>query len=125
MTPDELQDRTKQFALRILKLADSLENGKLSTRTIARQIVRSGTSVSANYRSSRRARSHKEFTARIGIVVEEADETLFWLELLIEGGYSRTDRLSLLVAETTELVRIFSRMKRTARMRKSKGKKTE
>ena len=76
MNPTELKARTKTFALRIIKL----------TRAIAKQIVRSGTSVAANYRASCRARRQVEFIAKIGIVEEEADETALWLELLIESG---------------------------------------
>jgi len=72
-------------------------------------------SISANYRAARRARSRKEFVAKIGIVTEEADETLHWLELLIEAGYVPTDRLEALHAEAGELVRIFAKTRGTAR----------
>jgi len=81
----ELRDRTKRFALRILKLCDSLPKTD-AARTIGRQLLRCGTSVAANYRAVGRARSRAEFVAKIGVVIEEADESTFWLELLVESG---------------------------------------
>src|SRR5712664_1787174 len=84
MKPDDLKDRTKQFALRVLKLVVALPN-TLSGRTIGGQLARAGTSVGANYRAACRARSKPEFIAKIGIVEEEADESAFWMELIIEG----------------------------------------
>jgi four helix bundle protein len=83
VTSDELKARSKAFAVRIVKMVDSIPN-TAAGRAIANQIVRSGTSVAANYRASCRARSHKEFISKIGIVEEEADETHFWIELLID-----------------------------------------
>ncbi len=80
MDTNELKDRTKTFAARVLKLVDALPK-TTSGRTVANQIARSGTSIAANYRSACRARSKAEFIAKMGIVEEEADETLFWLEL--------------------------------------------
>src|ERR1700745_2231834 len=77
----DLKKRTKAFALRILKLADALPK-TTAGRALASQIVRSGTSVAANYRAACRARSTADFIAKMGIVEEEADETLFWLELV-------------------------------------------
>lgn len=82
MKPDDLKERTKQFALRVLKLVAALPN-TLSGRTL----VRAGTSVGANYRAACRARSKPGFIAKIGIVEEEADESAFWMELIIEGNY--------------------------------------
>jgi four helix bundle protein len=84
MKPDDLKKRTKQFALRVLKLVAALPNN-LPGRTIGGQLVRAGTSVGANYRAACRARSKPEFIAKIGIVEEEADESAFWMELIIEG----------------------------------------
>jgi four helix bundle protein len=80
----DLRARTKHFALRIMRLVDALPNSK-SGRAIANQLIRSGTSVGANYRAACRARSQKEFISKIGVVEEEADESSFWLELIIEG----------------------------------------
>ncbi len=82
MNADELKERTKQFALRVVKLVTALPK-TVEGRAIAGQIVRSGTSVAANYRAACRARSRTEFVAKIGIVLEEADETLLWLELIV------------------------------------------
>lgn len=85
MTPEELKDRTKQFALRVLKLVAAMPK-TIEGRAIASQLVRSGTSVAANYRATCRARSKAEFIAKIGIVLEEADEALLWFELIAEGN---------------------------------------
>jgi four helix bundle protein len=81
----DLRLRTKQFALRILRLYRALP-AKEEARILGRQVLRSGTSVGANYRAACRARSRAEFIAKLGIVLEEVDETVFWLELLLEGG---------------------------------------
>ena len=84
MKPDDLKRRTKQFALRVLKLVAALPKS-LAGKTIGSQLVRAGTSVGANYRAACRARSKLEFIAKIGIVEEEADESGFWMELIIKG----------------------------------------
>src|SRR4029078_1787277 len=81
---DELKKRTKKFALRILKLVAALPN-TVQGRTVGGQLARAGTSVGSNYRAVCRSRSRAEFIARIGVVLEEADESAFWLELIIEG----------------------------------------
>ena len=85
MTERELLERTKQFALRIFKLVGALPQTILGS-AVAAQLIRSGTSVAANYRAACRARSKPEFVAKLGVVEEEADETAFWLELIIENG---------------------------------------
>jgi four helix bundle protein len=85
----ELKARTKRFALRCMKLADSLPTSN-SGRAIAMQMVRSGTSVAANYRSACRGRSPAEFVSKMGVVEEEADETALWLELIMESGMKKT-----------------------------------
>jgi four helix bundle protein len=82
---DDFKKRTKQFALRILKLVEALPN-TVAGRTIGVQLVRSGTSVGSNYRAACRGRSKAEFIAKLGIVEEEADESAYWLELIIEGA---------------------------------------
>src|SRR3954452_24524895 len=79
----DLKARTKQFAVRVMKLVDSLPR-TIQGRVVANQIIRSATSVAANYRAACRARSRAEFIAKIGVVEEEADETAFWLELIVE-----------------------------------------
>src|SRR5206468_12282038 len=84
----QLQDRTKQFAIRIIKAFARLPKDD-AARIIGRQLLRSGTSLAANYRASCRARSAADFISKISIVTEEADETLFWFELLVEAGLLR------------------------------------
>ncbi|HPF38201.1 MAG TPA: four helix bundle protein [Phycisphaerae bacterium] len=115
MTPDELQKRATSFSLRIIKLARSLPNDIVGWE-LGKQILRSGTSVSSNYRAARRARSHKEFVAKLGIVAEEADETEHWLGLLTESGIVNRNRAADLMREADELTRIFASSKATARM---------
>ena len=83
--PEELRQRTKEFALRVIKLFRALPKTE-EARVLGRQILRSGTAVAANYRSACRARSRADFISKVGITVEEADETAFWLELLIDAG---------------------------------------
>ena len=111
---EKLRRRTKSFALRIVNLFRSLPHTE-DARILGRQLLRSWTGMAANYRAACRSRSKAEFVAKIGIVVEEADETIFWLELLIEAGIVRTDKLDGLLEEANELVRIFSASHRTAR----------
>jgi four helix bundle protein len=82
MNPQELKERTKEFALRIMRLVDALPRTPKG-QALASQLVRSGTSVAANYRSAWRGRSRAEFVSKIGVVEEEADETALWLELII------------------------------------------
>jgi four helix bundle protein len=113
MKPDELKDRTKQFALRVLKLVAALPK-TIEGRAIASQLVRSGTSVAANYRATCRARSKAEFIAKIGIVLEEADETLLWLELISEANLLPSKRVDPLLAEANELVAIMAASRRSA-----------
>lgn len=113
---EELQNRTKQFALRIITLFRSLPRSE-EARIIGRQLLRSGTSVAANYRAVCRARSRAEFVAKMGTVVEEADETVFWLDLLVEAGIVARSRMENLLAEANELVSIFVVSRSTARRR--------
>jgi len=84
MDADELKKRTKRFALRILKLVAALPN-TVQGRTVSGQLVRAGTSVGSNYQAACRGRSKAEFIAKLGVVEEEADESAYWLELIIEG----------------------------------------
>src|SRR5271170_6410338 len=102
----QLKRRTKRFAIRIVHLFRSLPHSP-DAQTLGKQLLRCGTSVAANYRAVCRARSQAEFIARMGIVVEEADETVFWLELLGETGVVRTERTQDLLIEANELVKIF------------------
>ncbi|MBH0202313.1 MAG: four helix bundle protein [Nitrospira sp.] len=98
----------------MLKLSVGLPKTS-EARVLGQQIVRSGTSVAANYRAVCRARSRAEFIAKLGTVVEEADETVFWLELLIESGLAQGDRIIALLKEAKELLAIFSASRRTAK----------
>jgi four helix bundle protein len=111
---EELKDRTKQFAVRVVKLFKALPR-RDEARVIGRQLLRSGTSVGANYRAVCRARSRKEFVSKIGVVVEEADETVFWLELLVACEIVSARRLSALLQEAEELLAIFAASQRTVR----------
>ena len=116
MTEKDLLQRTNQFALRIMKLVDALPR-TTSGRAIAGQLIRSGTSVSANYRAACRGRSKAEFIAKLGIVEEEADESAHWMELIIEGGLLRQSRVRELHKEAGEITAIMSASKKTARAR--------
>ena len=107
MKPEELKERTKQFALRVMHLSDALPKS-MKARTIGNQILRSATSVAANYRAACRARSRAEFIARIGVVEEEADETALWLELIIADKILSSEKVAPLLAEADELVAIMA-----------------
>ena len=110
----DLKKRTKAFALRILKLVDALPKTTVG-RALASQIVRSGTSIAANYRAACRARSTADFIAKMGIVEEEADETLFWLELLEESELVSATKLAAIKQEANELIAITVASIKTAR----------
>jgi four helix bundle protein len=111
---EQLRFRTKQFALRIIRLVRSLPKSP-EAQVLGKQLLRAGTSVGANYRAAGRARSKAEFISKIGIVVEEADEAVFWMECLIESGIVKESLLRDLLVETNELVAIFAASQRTAR----------
>jgi four helix bundle protein len=113
MDKRELQDRTKRFALRVLNLVDALPR-TAAGRAISTQLVRAATSVGANYRSACRARSRAEFAAKLGIAVEEADESLYWLELVRDGKLVPKDKLSLLLKEADELTAILASGRKSA-----------
>jgi len=113
MTERELLQRTKQFALRIFKLVGALPQ-TIQGRAVAGQLIRSGTSVAANYRAACRARSKAEFVAKLGIVEEEADETAFWLELIIETSLLSATKAKPLLTEASEIVAIMASSKKTA-----------
>lgn len=114
MNEDALKQRTKQFALRTIKLAGSLPNSAVA-RTIANQLLRSATSVGANYRSACRGRSKLDFIAKAGIALEEADESLYWMELLAESKIVPAEKLQDLMKEANELIAIFTASIKTAR----------
>ena len=113
MTPDELKRRTKRFALAIIRLVGALPRNE-AARIIGGQMLRSGTSVGANYRAACRARSRAEFASKLAVAEEEADETLYWLELLAESGLMEAERLRELIKEADELMAIFTASRKTA-----------
>lgn len=113
MTPSELKARSKEFALRVLKLTACLPK-TIEGRAIANQLVRSGTSVAANYRAACRARSRGEFVAKLGVALEEADETQLWLELVIDGKLVPAKRVQRLLEEANELVAILVASRKSA-----------
>ncbi len=117
MKGDELKQRTKSFALRIMKLVDALPN-TVAGRVIAKQIMRSGSSVGANYRAACRARSNAEFIAKIGTVLEESDETEFWLELIMDGDLLEKEKVEPLKKEAEELTAIMAASRKTAQNHK-------
>ena len=113
MNAEDIKLRTKKFALRIMKLADSMPRSP-SGRTLAGQIVGSGTSVAANYRAAGKGRSKAEFISKLGIAEEEADETQFWLELIIESGIVPAAKLEPLLQEARELTAIIAASRKSA-----------
>jgi len=117
-----MKKRTFEFALRILKLVSALPNTPMG-RIIASQLGKAGTSVGANYRSACRSRSRAEFIARLGVVEEEADESVFWLELLMAGGIVDQGRLSGLLREANEITAIFTAGRKSARSATDAGKR--
>jgi four helix bundle protein len=114
MNEPDLKKRTKEFALRILRLVDTLPK-TTAGRSLASQIVRSATSVAANYRAACRAKSTADFIGKMGIVEEEADETLFWLELLEESELVTAEKLTAIKQEADELIAITIASIKTAR----------
>ena len=111
---EDLKKRTKQFALDVIRFVRTLPPTD-EARTIGRQLLRSGTGVASNYRSACRARSRAEFAARLGVALEESDESGLWLELLIDSGICRTSAAHRLLQEANELSAIFAASCITAR----------
>lgn len=114
MTPAELRARTKRFAVEIIKLCRSLPT-TVDGRVVGGQLIRAGTSVAANYRAACRGRSRAEFIAKLGIVLEEADESSLWLELMAESDLVSKSRIEKLLKEADELTGIFTAGVKTAR----------
>ena len=122
MNADDLKKRTKQFALRVLKLAAALPN-TIEGKVVRGQLVRAGTSVGANYRAACRSRSTAEFVAKIGVVEEESDESAFWLELIIEAAFLRASRVTPLLREANELTKIMAKSRISASTRARANRK--
>jgi four helix bundle protein len=116
MTEIELKQRTKAFALRVIKLASTLSKDFVGRR-LGDQLLRSGTSVAANYRAACRARSRADFLNKLAVAEEEADESVFWMELLIESGLVPIRRLEKLLGEASELTAILVSSQRTIKRR--------
>ena len=114
MNKEQMKDRTKQFALRMIRLCAALPKTEAG-RVVARQLLRSGTSVGSNYRAACRARSKREFIAKLGIVEEEADEAACWLELIPDAELMKKSRIESLVKETHELIAIIVSTIRSAK----------
>lgn len=114
MTEKDLLQRTKTFALRVIKLVNALPNNTAG-RAIGNQLVRSGTSVAANYRAACRGRSKAEFIAKLGTVEEEADESALWMELIMESGLMDESLVKSLWIESVELTKIMAASKISAR----------
>ena len=113
MDESELKQRTKQFSLRIMRLVAGLPSS-VQGRAIGNQLIRSGTSVGANYRAACRGRSKPEFIAKLGVVEEEADESAFWMELIIESGLMEKRRVESLLDEANQLVAIMTSSRKSA-----------
>jgi four helix bundle protein len=113
---NDLRDRTKRFAFRVIDLVKELPRN-IATDVIARQLVRAGTGICSNHRAACRARSRREFIARLGVVVEEADESELWLEALLECALAPATSVRPLHQEASELRAIFYQSVRTAKAR--------
>ena len=111
----DLRPRTKMFALRVIRLYAALPKTDVVAQVLGKQMLRSGTSVGANYREAYRARSKAEFISKIGDCLKEADETLYWLDLILEESFVRPHRLQPLLKEADELVAIFTTIAKNAR----------
>jgi four helix bundle protein len=123
MNKEELKNRTKQFSLRVIKMIDKMPKG-IASYVVSKQIVRSATSVASNYRAACRAKSDNDFLYKIDVVVEESDETLFWLEIIEESGMLKRTQIENLMKENNELVSIFSATAKTLKKKKNGNHKS-
>lgn len=119
MTPDELKQRTKDYSLRVIRLCQALPK-KHVARTIGDQLLRSATSVGAQYREALRARSREEFISKVQSALQELEESHYWLELIVESHLMSSRRMRLLLKEADELLAILGSSVRTARSRRQK-----
>jgi four helix bundle protein len=120
MTPEEMKKRTRDFALRCIRMAQSFRRSPAGD-VIARQLIRSATSVGANYRSACLARSRAEFVAKLGVVQEEADESVFWIDLAPDAGLVNRKRVRSLLEEGEQVFRIIATSLKTAKRRRREG----
>jgi four helix bundle protein len=114
MTPEEMKTRTRAFALRVIRLAESLPNTPIGN-VIRNQMMRCGPSVGANYRAACRAKSRPDFISKMGTVEEEADETMYWIELSIDADLIKRKRVQALLDEANEILSITVSSINTAR----------
>ena len=124
MNTEELKKRTKQFGLRCIKVVESLPNTRTAD-VLGKQLLRSGTSVGANYRSACRAQSKPAFISKLAIAIEEADESQFWIEMIIEAGLLSQKKLAELMKESDEIVAILTASSKTAKANLSKKISTQ
>jgi len=106
MNPDEMKKRTKEFAKRVINLCRKLPQTE-EARLVRNQLFRAGTSAGSNYRAACRGRSKADFISKLGIVLEEADESLYWTEIIVETNIMKADLLTSLMEEANELIAIF------------------
>jgi four helix bundle protein len=121
MTKDELKRRTRQFALDVIRLVELLPRSR-TTEVLGKQLLRSGTSVGANYRAACRAKSSADFVSKMGIVEEEADEAIYWMELLVDSGCVGADGVHALLQEADELLAITVSSIKTARITRDRNR---
>ncbi|MBS1788542.1 MAG: four helix bundle protein [Acidobacteria bacterium] len=114
MTSEEMKSRTKSFTLRVIRLVEALPVGR-TAEVVGKQLLRSGTSVGANYRAACRAKSTADFIAKMGIVEEEADECAFWLEIIVESDLMKKERIEDLSDEANQIVAMVVSSINTAR----------
>ena len=114
MTPDDLRHRTRKFAVDTIRFCEQLPSSR-AANVIAEQLLRAATSVGANYRAACRGRSRAEFIARLGVAIEEADESAYWLDIAADARITTREAAAPLRQEAEELTRIFVRSRATAR----------
>jgi len=119
VTPDEMRKRTRAFALRCVKLVRSFPKAPAG-EIIGRQLIKAGTSVAANYRSACAARSHADFLSKLGIVEEEVDESIFWIDFAPDADLTKRSRVEDLLAEGRELLAIIVASEKTAKARRAR-----
>jgi four helix bundle protein len=115
MKPQDLKLRTKAFALRIIRMYSKLPKSDTVAQVLGKQVLRSGTSVGANYREASRARSKAEFVSKIGDCLKEIDETEYWLELIADSGCVPANRMTELLDESRQLIAIFTTINKNAK----------
>jgi four helix bundle protein len=113
--PKDLKPRTKQFALRVIRMYSKLPKNDAVAQVLGKQVLRSGISVGANYREASRGRSKAEFISKIGDCLKEIEETEYWLELLVDSGCVTQSKMAALLDETRQLIAIFTTINKRAK----------